>query len=217
MELVTGRGPGERDPGDERGDDRGDGRVGRPASTVVVTTGPEETRDVAGSIARLCVPGDVLLLVGDLGAGKTTFAQGFGAGLGVAEPITSPTFTLVRQYPVSRDPSGRGPSASRPAAPGGGEGHRAIGTLVHADVYRLDHRSEIVDLGLGELVDDGAVALVEWGDAARPVLGDGSLTVHLAAGGDDLERVITLAPDGGAWSGRWSALVGALARWRSAT
>jgi len=183
VELVTGHGPGGDDP---------------PASAVVVTGSPEETRDVAGAIAHLCVPGDVLLLVGDLGAGKTTFAQGFGAGLGVADPITSPTFTLMRQYPV--DPEGR----------------RAIGTLVHADVYRLDHRSEIVDLGLGELVDDDAVALVEWGDAARPVLGDGSLTVHLAAGEDDLERVITLAPDGGAWSGRWNALVGAVARWRSA-
>ena len=111
------------------------------------------------AVALLCVPGDVLLLAGDLGAGKTTFAQGFGAALGITEPITSPTFTLVRQYPVRR-----------------GSGLRV---LLHADVYRLDHLHEVVDLGLGELVEDGGVALVEWGDAAAPVLGAGALTVRL--------------------------------------
>ncbi len=100
-------------------------------------------------------PGDVLLLSGDLGAGKTTFAQGFGRALGVDEPVTSPTFTLVRQYETTAGATG-------------------VRNLLHADVYRLDNLGEIVDLGLGQLVEDGGVALVEWGDAAEPVLGRGA-------------------------------------------
>ena len=98
---------------------------------------------MAAAIARVCEPGDVLLLAGDLGSGKTTFAQGFGRGLGVTEPITSPTFALVRQYPIGD---------------GGGDDVRAgasLRTLLHADVYRLDRLAEIADLGLGELVEDG--------------------------------------------------------------
>ena len=89
------------------------------AVLVLATSSAGATRDVAATVATLCVPGDVLLLSGDLGAGKTTFAQGFGRALGIDEPVTSPTFTLVRQYPVVRE--------------------TAITTLLHADVYRLDH------------------------------------------------------------------------------
>lgn len=173
-----------------------------PEPLVAATTGAEETRALARAIAPLCAPGDILLLAGDLGAGKTTFAQGFGGGLGITEPITSPTFTLVRQYPVGI------------AAPGDGEHRPAIHTLLHADVYRLDNLQEIADLGLGELVEDGAVALVEWGDVAEPVLGDGSLTVHLAATGDDDDRrLITITTSGGSWQGRRPALRAAVEQW----
>ena len=101
------------------------------------------TRALAAALAPVCRPGDVLLLSGDLGAGKTTFAQGFAPALGVDEPVTSPTFTLVRLR--------------------GRAGPTGVRTLLHADVYRLDHLGEIADLGLGQLVEDGAVALVEWG------------------------------------------------------
>ncbi len=160
---------------------------------VLRTSSADDTRTLASTLARLCRPGDVVLLAGGLGAGKTTFAQGFGAGLGVVEPITSPTFTLVRQYRVDRAP---------------------VDTFLHADVYRLDHLQEIVDLGLGELVGDGGVALVEWGDVAEPVLGRGALTVALGPVGDrdDQRRVAVTA--GEAWSGRWAALERDLARWR---
>jgi tRNA threonylcarbamoyl adenosine modification protein YeaZ/tRNA threonylcarbamoyl adenosine modification protein YjeE len=116
---------------------------------------PADTQALAGAVAGVCRAGDVLLLVGGLGAGKTTFAQGFAAALGVEGPVTSPTFTLVRQYPC------RGPGG--------------IESLLHADVYRLDRLAEVADLALDELVEQAAVALVEWGEAAAPVLGDETL------------------------------------------
>jgi len=164
---------------------------------ALATSSAGATRELAAAVATGCVPGDVLLLTGDLGAGKTTFAQGFGRALGIAEPVTSPTFTLVRQYEVVPGPSG-------------------VRTLLHADVYRLDRLAEIADLGLGQLVEDGGVALVEWGDAAAPVLGDGALALTLAADPDDDDgRRITVTADGPAWADRWDALVAALAPWRS--
>jgi tRNA threonylcarbamoyladenosine biosynthesis protein TsaE len=172
-------------------------RVSLPPTLVLRSTGPAATRALAGVVAGICRPGDVLLLSGDLGAGKTTFAQGFGAALGVAEPVTSPTFTLVRQYPV-------------------GEG-RPVRTLLHADVWRLEHLHEIVDLGLAELVEDGAVALVEWGDAAEPVLGTEALSVDLAAGDTDDTRAITLRPAGTGWADRWPRLCDSLQPWAEAS
>ena len=151
-------------------DRRGPGRARAtrpwPGGPVDRPPARDPTRDLAAALARLCVPGDVLLLVGDLGAGKTTFAQGFGAGLGVAEPVTSPTFTLVRQYPVAGPPPGSAPCSTPTST--------ASTTC-----------GEIADLGLGELVEDGGVALVEWGDAAEPVLGRRLPALRLEAGGDD--------------------------------
>jgi len=175
--------------------------VNTPVAIVATTTGPEETRALAGAIARLCEPGDVLLLAGDLGSGKTTFAQGFGRALGVTEPITSPTFALVREYRLAD-----GTDA---------EDGTGLKTLLHADVYRLDHLAEIADLGLGELVEDGAVALVEWGDAAEPVLGDGSLSLRLDAGpGEpDDRRTLTVLWSAPRWAGRWERLSEAVAPW----
>jgi len=165
------------------------------AALVLASSSAESTRQLAAVLAAVCRPGDVLLLSGDLGAGKTAFAQGFGRALGIEEPITSPTFTLVRQYEVVGGPEG-------------------IRTLLHADVYRLDHTAEIADLGLGQLVEDGGVALVEWGDAAEPVLGDGALSLWLVADpNDDDRRMITVAADGPAWADRWSALAVALEPW----
>jgi tRNA threonylcarbamoyladenosine biosynthesis protein TsaE len=170
----------------------------------LVTTDADQTRSLARAMARLCRPGDIVLLAGELGAGKTTFAQGFGAGLGIDEVITSPTFTLVRQYPVE---GGAGPDGVEPG----------IRTLLHADVYRLDHLAEIADLGLGELVEDGGVALVEWGDAARPVLGRGSLSVRLAACEDDEDRrLVTIERPDDAWAARWPAVRAAVGPWLAA-
>lgn len=163
---------------------------------MLATASPGATRDLAATVAARCVPGDVLLLSGDLGAGKTTFAQGFGRALGIVEPVTSPTFTLVREYAVADGPGG-------------------IRVLLHADVYRLEHLAEVADLGLGQLVEDAGVALVEWGDAAEPVLGDGALSIRLAAvAGDEDRRSVALSADGSAWEVRWPDLVAALEPWR---
>lgn len=140
-----------------------------------------ETRRLATALAAAARPGDVVVLAGPLGAGKTTFAQGFAAGLGVEGPVTSPTFTLVRQYPCR------------------------LGQLLHADVYRLDHLAEVEDLGLGELVEHG-VALVEWGDVAQPALAPVAWTVTLTAVGED-EREVTVQAE---WDERREAVVAAL-------
>lgn len=170
-----------------------------PVDLRARTATPADTRALAGALAACCRGGDTVLLAGSLGAGKTTFAQGFAAALGVEGPVTSPTFTLVRQYPC------------------GGAG--GIRRLLHADVYRLDHLAEVTDLALPELVEGDGVALVEWGDAAAPVLDEGALTVSLtrvAANGDGGEaepRLIELRAVAAGWGKRAPLLAEALGAW----
>jgi tRNA threonylcarbamoyladenosine biosynthesis protein TsaE len=152
---------------------------------VQATTGsPDETRALAAALAPLCRAGDVVLLVGDLGAGKTVFAQGFAVALGVTGPVTSPTFALVRHYRCGPD------------AP--------VRTLIHADVYRTGSVAEVTDLALAELVEEDAVALVEWGDMAAPALGESALEVTLVvpdATANAEARSVSVVGHG-RWSGR---------------
>jgi tRNA threonylcarbamoyladenosine biosynthesis protein TsaE len=155
---------------------------------IAFTDAAAETKLLAAALAELTRAGDVVLLAGDLGAGKTAFAQGFGAALGVREPITSPTYTLVSQY------SGRL-------------------ELNHLDVYRLDQAEEVLDLGLAEMLDEGGVTLVEWGDTIIPVLPADFLEVRLRLGEGDDDRVIEIQPVGPRWSGRLRAMSTALAPW----
>lgn len=154
----------------------------------LVTKSAEDTKELGAAVSELVEPGDVLLLVGDLGAGKTTFVQGFGSALGVGEPITSPTFVLVRSY-------------------------RGRLEMIHADMYRLDHLQEVIDLGLPELVDEGAVALVEWGDVAAAALAPDTLEVRMEHAGGD-ERVIEIRPQGPRWASALPLLGRRLERWR---
>ncbi len=109
-----------------------------------------DTHAIAATLAALARQGDIIVLAGGMGAGKTSFAQGFGRALGVTDPITSPTFTLVHSYPVP--------------------GRRL--TLHHADIYRLDRTGDIEDLALHELAEFGGIVLIEWGDVAAGALGD---------------------------------------------
>lgn len=149
----------------------------------VRTSSADETRAVGSALAAVLRPGDVVLLTGDLGAGKTTFAQGVAAGLGVAEPVTSPTFVLLRPYECGPPHTAGNPTGVR--------------RLLHADLYRLEHTTEVSDLALGELVEDEAAALVEWGDVAAPLLG-AAVTVGLAAGGGGADAVDEIEAGDGA-------------------
>ena len=139
-------------------------------------------------MAELVRAGDVVLLAGDLGAGKTAFSQGFGVALGVDEPITSPTFTLVNHY------EGRLP-------------------LYHLDVYRLERLDEVADLGMAEFLDEGAVMLIEWGDTIAPVLPADFLEVRITLGAGDDDRLFELRAVGPRWQARQRAIGAALAPW----
>ncbi len=157
---------------------------------TAATKSADDTREMAAQLATLARPSDVVLLSGDLGSGKTTFAQGFGRGLGVTDQIVSPTFTLMRTY------KGRLP-------------------LVHCDVYRLDRLEEVADLDLAELLDDGSVALVEWGDTITPALPADFLEVRMELGDGDDDRHVDLRVVGSSWASRLRSLDAALARWKA--
>jgi tRNA threonylcarbamoyladenosine biosynthesis protein TsaE len=152
------------------------------------TTSVEATRSIGEAVAGLARPGDILVLAGDLGAGKTAFAQGVGRGLGVAQAITSPTFTIASTY----------------------QGRMR---LHHLDVYRMESLREVEDIGIAELVDDGAVTLVEWGDVVSPLLPSDYLEVHLTFGEGDDERDLALRPVGPSWGRRVEPLRQAVAAW----
>jgi tRNA threonylcarbamoyladenosine biosynthesis protein TsaE len=152
------------------------------------TTSVDDTRSLGAALAELARPGDVLVLAGDLGTGKTAFAQGFAAGLGITEQVTSPTFILARSY----------------------EGRLR---LHHLDVYRLDHLQEAEDLGLAELVDDRGVTLIEWGDVIAPTLPPEHLEVRLAYGAGSDDRSVRMAAAGRSWGVRADALRRLLGRW----
>jgi tRNA threonylcarbamoyladenosine biosynthesis protein TsaE len=149
------------------------------------------THAIAGVIAGLVRPRDIIVLAGDMGAGKTAFTVGFTRALGVSEDdqVSSPTFTLVHSYNSGRIP------------------------VLHADLYRLNSMAEVADLGLREQVDLGAVALVEWGDVAADVIGD-SLTIELSHDEDDDDaRDLVVSVEGHGWDTRWDKLRDSLRQW----
>ncbi|HLA92254.1 MAG TPA: tRNA (adenosine(37)-N6)-threonylcarbamoyltransferase complex ATPase subunit type 1 TsaE [Actinomycetota bacterium] len=150
-----------------------------------------DTRAIGEALAPLLAAGDALALTGELGAGKTTFAQGVARGLGFAGVVVSPTFTLVREYRGGRLP------------------------IVHADVYRLDRVQDVVDLALEE-VAEGGVLLVEWGDAVQALLPQGHLVVELTVPGAGEDRVLALSAEGEPWALRWERLERALEPWSAA-
>jgi tRNA threonylcarbamoyladenosine biosynthesis protein TsaE len=148
------------------------------------------THAIAKVLAGLARPGDVIVLAGDMGAGKTAFAQGFGRALGVTEPITSPTFTIVHSYRCGKI------------------------TFHHVDLFRLERTAEVADLALGELAEFAGIVLVEWGDVVAANLGD-HLVVRLEpVEGDDEARRIEVTPAGSTWASRWARLASGLEEWR---
>ena len=129
-----------------------------------------DTRRLGRALAALAHEGDIILLVGPLGAGKTVLAAGLAEGLGVAEALVSPSFVLVRAYTDGFMP------------------------LVHADVYRVGTSGEFEDLDLLDMARTGLL-IVEWGDAVAGLLPDTCLTVELCGAGDAV-RTIRLEPRG---------------------
>lgn len=156
----------------------------------------DETRDIAQAIAMLARAGDMIVLVGEMGSGKTTFSQHFARALGVTEPVTSPTFNLLHNY----------------------EGGRL--KLHHADLYRLERTGELDDLGLTELQEAGGVMLVEWGDVVGDALGSG-LVLKMSfpdvpvSDGSVTVRHIEIDWRGLQWETRWDKLRTSLSNWEA--
>jgi tRNA threonylcarbamoyladenosine biosynthesis protein TsaE len=158
---------------------------------VLASPTADDTRAIGGALAPLLRPRDVIALTGELGAGKTTFVQGVARALGYDGAVTSPTFTLVREYRTATVP------------------------LVHADVYRLDRVQDAVDLGLDEVAEQGLL-LVEWGDAVDALLPVDRLVVEITVPGDDDARAIAMRSQGTGWATRWERLEQAVDTWRVA-
>lgn len=153
-------------------------------SLAITSRSSEETRIIGAALAPVLLPGDVISLNGDLGAGKTVFVQGLAAALGVTGRVTSPAFTIVHEY------AGRWP-------------------ILHIDVYRLNSYQEVLDLGFEELIDPGAILVVEWGEAVGPLLPRRYLEIVMRqpdeADADDL-RDILFRPRGPEWIRKLEAM-----------
>lgn len=157
--------------------------------TAVVTSSVDQTQALAAAIASVVAAGDLVLLSGDLGAGKTAFVKGLAAELGVTEPVTSPTFTLAQRY----------------------EGTAL--TVHHLDVYRLSRLSEVIDLAIPELLDGNSVTLIEWGDVIEPALPADYLEIRFELGDGPDDRRLTLLPVGPRWLARDRAVAQAVLQW----
>ena len=120
-----------------------------------ITNSPEETEKVGAALGKILIPGTVLAYRGDLGAGKTAFTRGLARGLGYAEPVTSPTYTIVNEYLGGRMP------------------------LFHFDMYRLASSDDLWDIGWEDYLERGGVCAVEWSENIEDALEDAILiTIH---------------------------------------
>ena len=156
-----------------------------PAELRIATDG--DMRDLGRRLAALLRAGDLVILAGPLGAGKSTLVQGIGAGLGVRGPVTSPTFVIARVHPAV---TGSGPA------------------LVHADAYRLGSFSEVDDLDLD--TDAGsAVTVVEWGTGLAEPLAEDRLEITIEPDQDGDVRTVRINGHGARWHG---VLTGAVDR-----
>ena len=137
-----------------------------PRATEIITASAEETEAVGEQLGRSLEPGAVVALTGELGAGKTCFVQGLVRGLGAPGRATSPTFVLVNQY-------------------------RGRVLVHHVDAYRTDSMTELMDLGLLDLMGGDDVTLIEWADKLEPLVPPDAIRVHIVGVGDE-PRTITI-------------------------
>ncbi len=133
---------------------------------------------LAEALARAIRPGDVILLVGDLGAGKTTFTQLVASALGVVDDVTSPTFTIAHTYETGTEAT--------------------IRSLMHLDAYRLRDAEDLDAVDVFDALDDGAAAIIEWGDIVAEAF-DAPLTVALSFVDDETRSVTCSTPTGSGW------------------
>lgn len=138
----------------------------------------EETEKAGAALAAALRPGDVVALIGEIGAGKTTFVRGLAQGLGVhASSVASPSFVLVRQYSAGRLP------------------------LFHADLFRLEGMPEAFSVGLEEFYDQGGVTLIEWGNKVPGVLPEEYLEIRFDVADPETRRLAAV-PHGARYQGR---------------
>lgn len=128
----------------------------------------EDTRSLGLEIANALEPGDIVALIGDLGTGKTALTKYIAEGLGIKEEISSPTFTIVKEYKSGRLP------------------------LYHFDVYRLGSGDELLDIGAEEMLEGDGACVIEWADIVADVLPADSLVVKLDYGEDENSRIAEL-------------------------
>ncbi|MBI3659527.1 tRNA (adenosine(37)-N6)-threonylcarbamoyltransferase complex ATPase subunit type 1 TsaE [Candidatus Acetothermia bacterium] len=124
----------------------------------------DETRRIGRELAQELKPGDCLVLVGNLGAGKTTLVQGLAAGLGILESVVSPTFTLMREY------QGRLP-------------------LYHVDAYRIKHLDELREIGLEDTMLAEGIVAIEWGEKAQELLPSGCIEISIDLLSDQYRKI----------------------------
>ena len=138
-----------------------------------ISNSAQETEALGERLAARLRPGDVIADTGDLGAGKTAFTRGLARGLGVADRVTSPTFTIVNEYEGGRLP------------------------LFHFDLYRMDSPEELFDIGWEDYLARGGVCAVEWSEHAEGAFEEKPIWVDIRRGESDEQRIISIrnAPD----------------------
>lgn len=130
-----------------------------------LTSAPEQTEAVGAALGRILWPGAVIAYRGDLGVGKTAFTRGLAKGLGAAEPVTSPTYTIVNEYLTGRLP------------------------LFHFDMYRLGCADDLFDIGWEDYLDRGGVCAVEWSENVAEAMA-GAIVVSIEKTGNSTRRII---------------------------
>lgn len=139
---------------------------------MMITEAPEETRAYGNLLAKSLQAGDVVLLVGDLGAGKSELTRGIAKGLGVTETVTSPTFTILNVYESGKIP------------------------LYHFDWYRLQDTDELYDMGMDEYLGGDGIAVVEWPERCEDAIPGKHLIVRINTINENTREII-LIPQGG--------------------
>lgn len=131
---------------------------------IYQTNSPEQTEKIGSALAKILSPGAVIAYRGDLGAGKTAFTRGLARGLGISDPVTSPTYTIVNEYLGGRMP------------------------LFHFDMYRLHSADDLWDIGWEDYLERGGVCAVEWSENVADALED-AITVTIEKLGADTRRI----------------------------